>query len=174
MGSVSKQFTAAAIALLVEQGRISLDDDVRKYVPELTTTASEITIDHLVHHTSGIRDWWALVEPRGCGPTTATRWTTCSRSRRDSGISTSIPGAEYNYSNTGYILLGMVVKRVTRKNAASVCGRADLLAARDDELALPRRSQRAGSRTRVRLQPAARRRAGRSTCGTTISSGKAA
>src|SRR6185436_10937399 len=61
MGSVSKQFTAAAIALLVEDGKLKLDDDVRKWVPELPDYGTSITIDHLVHHTSGLRDFWALV-----------------------------------------------------------------------------------------------------------------
>src|SRR5688500_4788433 len=61
VGSVSKQFTAAAIALLVEEKRIALTDDVRKYVPELADYGTPITIDHLVHHTSGLRDWWELV-----------------------------------------------------------------------------------------------------------------
>jgi CubicO group peptidase (beta-lactamase class C family) len=64
-GSVAKQFTAAAIALLVEQGRISLDDDVRKYIPELPDYGPKITIDKLVHHTSGLRDFWALVQVAG-------------------------------------------------------------------------------------------------------------
>src|ERR1043165_1628855 len=65
MGSVSKQFTAATIALLVEQGRLSLDDDVRKYIPELPDYGKRITINNLVHHTSGIRDFWALYEAAG-------------------------------------------------------------------------------------------------------------
>ena len=65
VGSVSKQFTAAAIALLVEEKRLSLDDDVRTYIPELPDYGTKITIDHLVHHTSGLRDWWELVGMAG-------------------------------------------------------------------------------------------------------------
>ena len=113
MGSVSKQFTAAAIALLAEQGRISLDDDVRKYVPELPDYGKRITVAELVHHTSGIRDFWALVDAAGL--------------RFDDGYAVSDvvalaarqhhlnfdPGTEYNYSNTGYVLLGVIVQRVT-------------------------------------------------------------
>src|SRR3954471_13176167 len=57
MGSVSKQFTAAAIALLVQDGRISLDDDIRKYLPELPDYGKKVTINHLVHHISGLRDF---------------------------------------------------------------------------------------------------------------------
>jgi CubicO group peptidase (beta-lactamase class C family) len=68
MGSVSKQFTAAAIALLVQDGRIRLDDDIRKYVPELPDYGKKITIDQLVHHMSGVRDFWSLVDASGMRP----------------------------------------------------------------------------------------------------------
>jgi CubicO group peptidase (beta-lactamase class C family) len=114
-GSLSKQFTAAAIALLVEQGRISLNDDVRKYVPELHDYGKRVTIDHLVHHTSGIRDWWALVDVAGMRPDdgyTVDDVLALAAKQRHLNFD---PGAEYNYSNTGYVLLGAVVKRVTGK-----------------------------------------------------------
>jgi CubicO group peptidase (beta-lactamase class C family) len=115
MGSVTKQFTAAAIALLVEQGRISLNDDVRKYVPELHDYGKRVTIDHLVHHTSGIRDWWALVDAAGMRPDDGyTVDDVLALAARQRHLNFD-PGAEYNYSNTGYILLGIVVKRVTGK-----------------------------------------------------------
>src|SRR5689334_21194450 len=115
MGSVSKQFTAAAIALLVEQGRLSLNDDVRKYVPELHDYGKRVTIDNLVHHTSGIRDFWALVDLAGMrsddGYTVGDVVALASRQRNLNFD----PGAEYAYSNTGYVLLGVVVQRVTGK-----------------------------------------------------------
>jgi len=115
MGSVSKQFTAAAIALLVEQGRISLDDDVHKYVPELADYGKKITIDHLVHHTSGVRDWWALVDAAGMRPDDGyTVADVLALASRQKGLNFE-PGAEYNYSNTGYILLGIIVQRATGK-----------------------------------------------------------
>jgi CubicO group peptidase (beta-lactamase class C family) len=115
MGSVSKQFTAAAIALLVEDGRISLSDDVRKYIPELPDYGKTITINHLVHHTSGVRDFWALAEAGGWrlddGYTVGDMITLATRQKHLNFD----PGDEYNYSNTGYVLLGEVVHRVTGK-----------------------------------------------------------
>jgi len=116
MGSVSKQFTAAAIALLVEQGRLSLNDDVRKYLPELHDYGKRVTIDHLVHHTSGIRDFWALVDVAGMRPDDGyTVDDVLALAARQRHLNFD-PGAEYNYSNTGYVLLGAVVRRVTGKS----------------------------------------------------------
>jgi len=116
MGSVSKQFTAAAIALLVEDGRISLDDDVRKYLPELPDYGKRITVDNLVHHTSGLRDFWALAEAGGMrlddGYTVSDMLTLAARQHHLNFD----PGAEYNYSNTGYVALGEIVHRVTGKS----------------------------------------------------------
>ena len=116
MGSVSKQFTAAAIALLVQDGRIRLDDDVRKYVPELPDYGKKITIDELVHHTSGLRDFWSLVDASGMRPddgyTVADVVKLASRQRHLNFD----PGAEYNYSNTGYVLLGVIVQRASGKS----------------------------------------------------------
>lgn len=115
MGSVSKQFTAAAIALLAEQGKLRLSDDVHKYVPELRDYGKPITIDQLVHHTSGVRDFWTLVQTADMrnddGYTVDDILRLASRQRHLNFE----PGAEYNYSNTGYVLLGVVVERVTGK-----------------------------------------------------------
>ena len=115
-GSVAKQFTAAAIALLVEQGRLSLDDDVRKYIPELPDYGARITVDQLVHHTSGLRDFWALVQVAGMryddGYTAADVIRFAARQQHLNFT----PGTEYDYSNTGYIALGLIVQRVTGKS----------------------------------------------------------
>ena len=113
VGSVSKQFTAAAIALLVEEQRLALTDDVRKYVPELANYGTAITIDHLVHHTSGLRDWWELVGVAGLRyDDTYTAQDVLDMTARQHGLNFT-PGERYLYSNTGYIVLGIVVQRVT-------------------------------------------------------------
>jgi CubicO group peptidase (beta-lactamase class C family) len=69
VGSVSKQFTAGAILLLEQQGKLSLDDNIRKYIPELPDYGTLITLRQMIHHTSGIRDWGPVAEltgwPRG-------------------------------------------------------------------------------------------------------------
>lgn len=118
MGSVSKQFTAAAIALLADEGRLSLDDDVRKYVPELPDYGQRITIDELVHHTSGLRDFWALVEAAGMrlDDTYAVPDVLALAARQKHLEFT--PGTEYDYSNTGYVVLGEIVRRVSGKSLA--------------------------------------------------------
>ena len=112
VGSVSKQFTAASIALLVRAGRIGLDDDVRKYIPELPAYDTPIRVRHLVHHTSGLRDFWELVGLAGMryddGYATADMLGLAARQK----ALNFIPGAEYRYSNTGYLALGVIVQRV--------------------------------------------------------------
>jgi CubicO group peptidase (beta-lactamase class C family) len=115
-GSLSKQFTAAAIALLIEDRRIALSDDVRKYLPELPDYGKVITIDHLVHHTSGFRDWWELVGLAGLRyDDTYTVQDVLDMTARQRALNFD-PGSRYLYSNTGYIALGVVVQRVTGKS----------------------------------------------------------
>ena len=116
VGSDSKQFTAASIALLSLQGQLSLDDDVRRHVPELPDYGTPITIRHLVHHTSGLRDIYELMGLRGdrledVFPDSAA----LALIVRQRGLSFR-PGAEYSYSNSGYFLLAQIVKRVTGKS----------------------------------------------------------
>lgn len=116
VGSVSKQFTAAAIALLVEEKRISLGDDVRRYIPELQDYGTKITIDNLVHHTSGLRDWWELVGMAGLRyDDTYAVQDVLDMTARQRRLNFT-PGERYMYSNTGYIMLGIVVQRVTGKS----------------------------------------------------------
>ncbi len=113
IASTSKQFTAMSTALLAEQGTISLDDPVRKWIPELSSVADRVTVRHLVHHTSGIRDYLGL-------------WGLSGRGFADEipaevGLDLIVrqkaldfePGSRYSYSNSGYLLQSEIVKRAS-------------------------------------------------------------
>ncbi len=113
-GSVAKQFTAAAIVLLAQQGRLSLDDDVRKHIPEVPDYGTPITIRHLLTHTSGLRDWGSVASIEG--------WPRGARAHTHAHVLDIVsrqtalnypPGAAYSYTNTGYNLLAMIVDRVS-------------------------------------------------------------
>src|SRR5687768_12979061 len=113
-GSVSKQFTATAIILLAQQGKLSLDDDARKYVPELPKYGKTITVRHLLNHTSGLRDWGAVVSlanwPRGSRVHTHAH--VLDVVSRQTALNYEV-GAEYSYTNTGYNLAAIIVDRVS-------------------------------------------------------------
>jgi CubicO group peptidase (beta-lactamase class C family) len=111
--SVTKQFTAACIALLVEEGKMSLDDDLRRYVPELPAYEAPIQIKHLIFHTSGVRDLAVLSFLQG-RPVDETPSESVLRDllARQKELNFR-PGETHSYSNSGYFLLGLVVQRVT-------------------------------------------------------------
>lgn len=113
VASVSKQFAGLAIAMLVDQGRIRLSDDVRRYLPELHPFRDTIRIDHLVHHTSGIRDWPGGLGIAGWRMDDVIAFDQILRFAFNQRTLNFTPGAEYTYSNTGYNLLAEVVQRVT-------------------------------------------------------------
>ena len=117
VASVSKQFTAAAIMLLVRDGKLSLDDDVRKYVPEVPAYPQKITIRHLLQHTSGLRDQWdLLIMARGrFEEDRITEDDVLEIVNRQKALNFE-PGSEYLYSNTGYTLAGTIVRRVSGKS----------------------------------------------------------
>ena len=110
IGSISKQFTAAAILMLAEEGKLSLDDPVSKYVPGLTR-GDEVTIRELLSHTSGYQDFWPqdYVPPLMLQPITADgimdRW---ARKPLDFD-----PGTKWQYSNTNYVIAGVIVEKVS-------------------------------------------------------------
>jgi CubicO group peptidase (beta-lactamase class C family) len=117
IGSTSKQFTAASILLLEQQGKLSLNDEVRKYIPELPDYAKngghKITILNLLNHTSGLRDYLALLELEGLnGDSVTTDDDALSILVRQKQLNFS-PGNEWRYSNTGFFLLSVIVKRVS-------------------------------------------------------------
>ena len=115
-GSVAKQFTAAALVLLQQDGKLSIDDPVRKYIPELPDYGSPLTIRHLLNHTSGLRDWGTVLSLTGAG-------------RGDRVITQDLaldvithqraldftPGSEYSYSNSGYNLAAIIIERVSKQ-----------------------------------------------------------
>src|SRR5688572_2654480 len=115
-GSVAKQFTAAALVLLQQDGKLSIDDPVRKYIPELPDYGAPLTIRHLLNHTAGLRDWGTVMSLTGVG-------------RGDRVINQDVafdvithqkaldftPGAEYSYSNSGYNLAAIIVERVSKR-----------------------------------------------------------
>lgn len=113
-GSVSKQFTAAAALLLVLDGKVSLDDDVRKYVPELPDYGTPIRIRHMLNHTSGLRDWGSVAGIAGWGRSdrTHTHAHVVDILSRQRGLNFT-PGSQYSYSNSGYNLLAVIVDRVS-------------------------------------------------------------
>src|SRR5687768_16520102 len=115
-GSVAKQFTAAAVVLLEQDGKLNIDDPVKKYIPELPDYGKPLTIRHILTHTAGLRDWGSVMSLTGAG-------------RGDRVVSQDIaldviirqkaldfePGAEYSYSNSGYQLAAIIVERVSGK-----------------------------------------------------------
>jgi CubicO group peptidase (beta-lactamase class C family) len=112
-GSVSKQFTAAAVLLLARDGKLSLDDPVRRYVPEVPDYGQPITIRHLLTHTSGLRDWGNIAALGGWPRTTRayTHAHVLEIVSRQSALNFP-PGTEWSYSNTGYNLAAILVSRV--------------------------------------------------------------
>jgi CubicO group peptidase (beta-lactamase class C family) len=105
-GSLRKQFVAAAVLILVEEKRLSLSDDVRKYIPELPDYGHKITLDHMLTHTSGLRDWTGLLPLAGGDPDALTMIL------RQRGLNFA-PGEEWAYSNSGYVLLAEIVARTS-------------------------------------------------------------
>jgi CubicO group peptidase (beta-lactamase class C family) len=118
-GSVSKQVTAAAVVLLALDGKLSLDDDVRRHVPELPDYGTPITLRHLLNHTSGLRDWGAVAGlggwPRGSRVHTNQHVVQIASRQR---ALNHAPGAHYSYTNTGYNLLAVIVARVSGQSFA--------------------------------------------------------
>ncbi len=119
-GSVAKQFTATAVLLLMQDGKLRLDDDARTYLPELPVYARPITIRHLLTHTSGLREWSNLVAWQG--------WPRGTRVHTQSDVFGLITaqralnypvGDYYSYTNSGFLLLRTLVERVSGQSFAA-------------------------------------------------------
>jgi len=115
IGSISKQFIAMCIAILAEQGKLSLDDDIRKYISDWPEYNGPITLKHLLHHTSGVREYLTLVElmgkPEGSGYVYTPKELVRTLLRQKE--LNFKPGEMYSYSNSGYFLLSEIVSRVS-------------------------------------------------------------
>jgi CubicO group peptidase (beta-lactamase class C family) len=113
IGSTSKQFTAASILLLERQGKLSINDDVRKYIPELPVYGQKITILHLLNHTSGLRDYLTLMYLAGINFDSVTTDEDALQIITRQKAPNFAPGSEFLYSNTGFFLLSVIVKRAS-------------------------------------------------------------
>jgi CubicO group peptidase (beta-lactamase class C family) len=115
IGSTSKQFTASSILLLEKEGKLSVEDDVHKYIPELPDYGKKITILNLLNHTSGLRDYLTLFDIAGVSvDSVTTDEDAMALITRQRGLNFA-PGSEYLYSNTGFFLLSVIVQRVSGK-----------------------------------------------------------
>ncbi|MXY27361.1 beta-lactamase family protein [Candidatus Poribacteria bacterium] len=113
IASVSKQFAAFAIVTLSHQGKLSIDDDIRTHLPDLPDFGNTITIRHLLHHTSGLRDWVQSLSIAGDLMDDIISFKHILKMARHQKAFNFEPGTEYLYSNTGYNLLAEIVERVT-------------------------------------------------------------
>lgn len=113
-GSLAKQFTAAAMLLLVQDGKLSLDDDIRRYLSEIPDYGTPVTIRHLLTHTSGLREQWSLLALAGSQPGTQVHSLAVilDLASRQKGLNFK-PGAEFLYTNTNYALAAAIIERVS-------------------------------------------------------------
>jgi CubicO group peptidase (beta-lactamase class C family) len=116
IGSTSKQFTAASILFLEKQGKLSVNDDVQKYIPELPDYGQKITILHLLNHTSGLRDYLTLMDLAGINTDSVTTDDDALAFIGRQKALNFVPGSDWLYSNTGFFLLSVIVKRVSGKS----------------------------------------------------------
>ncbi|MFY0652772.1 MAG: beta-lactamase family protein [Cyclobacteriaceae bacterium] len=112
-GSVSKQFTAMGIVRLEEEGKLSFDDDIHKYIPELPDFGETITIRHLLHHTSGLRSLHALFALAGWRGDDSRTNEDLNRIILNQNALNFKPGSEFLYCNSGYMLMVNIVEKIT-------------------------------------------------------------
>lgn len=118
IGSVTKQFTAMGLLLLQADGKLSIDDDIREHIPELPDFGTPVTLRHFLNHTSGYREVYNLLPMTGYnGEDTFAREKAIQIVRRQPELQ-GPPNTEWNYNNTGFILLSLVVERTTGQSFA--------------------------------------------------------
>lgn len=148
IASVSKQFTAASVLLLAERGRLSLDDDVRRYLPELPRYDATITLNQLLHHTSGLPSYIDLLVQSGKRYQDVTTDADALAALAGQARLEFRPGTAFKYSDTGYFLLSLVVRRATgvtlrefaAENLFAPLGMSDTQILDDSTRRIPRRA----------------------------------
>jgi CubicO group peptidase (beta-lactamase class C family) len=118
LGSTSKQITATSVLLLAHDGKLSLDDDIRKYIPELPDLGVRVTLRHLLTHTSGWRDYTELMLLDGWDERDHTTDREALDALKRQRALNFQPGTEWRYSNTGYFLMSVVVQRASGQSLA--------------------------------------------------------
>jgi CubicO group peptidase (beta-lactamase class C family) len=113
IGSASNQFTATAVLLLAADGKLRLEDPVSAYLGRLAPWADEVTVDHLIHHTSGLPDYVDLLQTQGYRPGDPTTQAQAMHAVAGVGSLLSTPGFRYRYSSSDYLLLAEIVRSVT-------------------------------------------------------------
>jgi len=116
IASTSKQFTAFSILLLADRKQLKLDDPIVKYLPELAKSAKDVTINDLIHHMGGLRDYMALLMLQGYDYTQPTTKEQTLEALARQQAPNSPPGVQFEYSNTGYFLLSNIIERVSGKS----------------------------------------------------------
>ncbi|MCM4161612.1 serine hydrolase [Antarcticibacterium flavum] len=149
IGSTSKQFTAFAIQLLADRGKISLDDDIRKYFPEIPDFGNTVTIRHLLTHTSGYREFLNTLGMTGRSLNSPMENEMIFKILKNQPELQNEPGAEWNYNNTGYVLAAALVAKVTevpfpewmQKNVFQPLGMKNTIVRANQNEVVPGRSQ---------------------------------
>ena len=148
IGSTSKQFTAASIGLLVQDGKLGVEDEIHDWVPELAPWDDEVTLDHMLHHTSGIPDYLGLMMRTGVHEADLTTPAQALEHLAKVQKLLFAPGSKYEYSNSNYFLLSLVIEHASgqpfqefaRQRLFEPLGMASTLLLYDHALVVPHRA----------------------------------
>lgn len=116
IGSLTKQFTAISILMLIEKGKLNLDDEITKFIPDYPTNGNKITIHHLLTHTSGIKNYTKIKGLKAIAQKDLTPLELINFSKNES--IDFVPGEKYKYNNSGYVILGYIIEKVTGQSYA--------------------------------------------------------
>ena len=117
IGSMTKQFTAISILMLSEQGKLNLEDEITKFIPDYPTNGNKITVHHLLTHTSGIKDYTRVKGLNAIAQKDLTPLELIDFSKNEP--IDFVPGQKYKYNNSGYVILGYIIEKVTGQSYAS-------------------------------------------------------